>query len=224
MKINLNTDMKKLALLTLGILSALTISSCSVCSHVSVADFGRSAEAILLPLEQPTLHSVNGKWYMEGQKTYVERHNAPWVRPEQLPDDKRHPERYSIDSDELSPVYAAIPAEMAESIRKGKYTHSQAISFINRKWVDTLPEGKVQTVKTKAAAPDYFRKMSSHRLLQTETSSYLLAHIGEFTADFSSILAYPLAGLCTIVVDTPASFFYSPPTKKKQVAQPEELD
>lgn len=216
--------MKKITLLTLSILSALITTSCSVRSHVSVADFGRSAEAILLPLESPTLYTVDNKWYMGGQKTYIERHNAPWVRPEQLPPDKRHPERYSIDSDEMSPVYAEIPAEMAESIRKGKYTHSQAISFINRKWVDTLPEGEVRKVETSTSAPEYFRKMSSHRLLQTENSSYLLAHIGEFTADFSSILAYPLAGLCTIVVDTPASFFYSPPVKKKQVAQAEELE
>lgn len=216
--------MKKLTLLTLSILSTLITTSCSVCSHVSVADFGRSAEAILLPLESPTLHIVGKQWYMEGQKTYVERHNAPWVRPEQLPADKRHPERYSIDSDDSSPVYAAIPADMAESIRKGKYTHSHAISFINRKWVDELPAGKVKTIETKTSAPEYFRKMSSHRLLQTESNSYLLAHIGELTADFSSILAYPLAGLCTIVVDTPASFFYSPPVKKKQVAQPEELE
>lgn len=221
---NLNTDMKKLTLLALGMLGALSTTSCSVRSHVSVADFGRSAEAILLPLENPTLYSVNNTWYMSGQKTYVERHNAPWVHPDQLPADKRHPERYSIDSDEQSTVYTAIPAEMAESIRKGKYTHSQAISFINRKWVDQLPEGEVKKVETRTSTPEYFRKMSSHRLLQTETNSYLLAHIGEFTADFSSILAYPLAGLCTIVVDTPASFFYSPPVKKKQVAQPEELE
>lgn len=216
--------MKKLTLLTLSILSALVATSCSVRSHVSVADFGRSAEAILLPLEAPTLYSVNDKWYMEGKKTYVERHNAPWVRPEQLSADKRHPERYSIDSDEQSTVYAAMPADMAESIRKGKYTHSQAISFINRKWVDQLPEGKVKKVETKTSAPEYFRKMSSHRLMQTDSNSYLLAHIGEFTADFSSLLAYPLAGLCAIVVDTPASFFYSPPVKKKQVAQAEELE
>lgn len=216
--------MKKLTLITFSILSILITASCSVRSHVSVADFGRSAEAILLPLETPTLYSVGDKWYMGGQKTYIERHNAPWVRPEQLPADKRHPERYSIDSDELTPVYAAIPADMAESIRKGKYTHSQAISFINRKWVDTLPEGEVKKVETKTSAPEYFRKMSSHRLLQTENNSYLLAHIGEFTADFSALLAYPLAGLCTIVVDTPASFFYSPPVKKKQIAQPEELE
>ncbi len=216
--------MKKFTLVSMGLLGALLSASCSVRSHVSVADCGRSAEAILLPLETATLYSVNDKWYMEGQKTFVERHNAPWVNPDQLPADKRHPERYTIDSDEKTPVYAAIPASMAEDIRKGKYTHSYAISFINRKWVDKLPEGEARKVETQSSAPDYFRKMSSHRLIQTETNSYLLAHIGELTADFSAILAYPLAGLCTLIVDTPASFFYSPPVKKKQEAQAEEIE
>lgn len=217
--------MKKISLLALGTLCAALIStSCSVRSHVSVADMGRSADGILLPLETPTICKVGDQWYMCGHKANIERNNAPWVRPEQLPQDKRHPERYELGSDDFEPMYAPIPTSLAESLRKGKYTHSDAISFINRKWVDELPEGKVREVKTKASAPAFFRNMSSHRLMQTEQGSFLLAHIGELTADFSSIYAYPLAGLTAIVVDAPASFLYSPPVQESKVAQPEEVE
>ena len=82
---------KHLTLIATGALLALGTSSCSVCSHTSVADMGRSAEAILLPLEQPTLYKVDKQWYMLGHKTSVERSNAPWVRPEQLPAERRLP-------------------------------------------------------------------------------------------------------------------------------------
>lgn len=205
-------------------LCAVFSTSCTVRSHVAMADYGRSADGILVPLEQPTLHRVDKQWYMEGQRVNIERNNVSWVSTDHLPAEKRHPERYTLGSDETTPVYAAIPEDMAESIRKGKYTHSHAISFINRKWVDELPEGKTTRIKTKTNAPDYFRKMSSHRLIQTESNSYLLAHIGELTADFSSIIAYPMAGLCTLIVDTPASFFYSPPVQRRQVAQSEEVE
>lgn len=215
---------KLLTLMTTGALLALGTSSCSVCSHTAVADMGRSADAILLPLEQPTLYKVDKQWYMLGHKTSVERCNAPWVRPEQLFADKRHPERYSLDSDEMTPVYSPIPTELANSLQKGRYTHSDAISFINRKWVETLPTEEAQEVKLTVSAPDYFRNMSSHRIMQTEQGTFLLAYIGEMSADFGAILAYPLAALSTIVIDMPASFLYSPPVKKQQVAQPEVIE
>ena len=215
---------KQLTLMTTGALFALGTSSCSVCSHTSVADMGRSAEAILLPLQQPTLYKVDKQWYMLGHKTTVERSNAPWVRPEQLHVDKRHPERYSIDSDEMTPMYSPIPTELATSLQNGRYTHSDAISFINRKWVETLPTEEAQEVKLTVSAPDYFRNMSSHRIMQTEQGTFLLAHIGEMSADFGAILAYPLAALSAIVIDMPASFLYSPPVKKQQVAQPEVVE
>ena len=213
--------------LTLSLLAAagtLLTTSCSVCSRVSVADCGRSGEAILVPLENPTIHQVDGNWYMTGKKVTVERSNYPWVRPEQLSAEKRHPERYSLADDESTPTYAAIPETLAESLQKGKYTHSDAISFINRKWVDELPEGKVKTVNLKVNAPDFFRNMSSHRLMQTEQGSYLLARIGEMTADGRAIYAYPLAALSGLIIDMPASFLYSPPVQKPQLAQPEEVE
>lgn len=216
--------MNKFLPFALSALCALMMPSCSVCSHVSVADMGRSADAILLPLEQPTLSRVGSQWYMHGYKANIARSNAPWVRPEQLPAEKRHPERYSLCSDEMSPMYSPIPESLVKDLQNGKYTHSDAISFINRKWVDKLPEGDARQVKLKASAPAFFRNMSSHRIMHTEQGNFLLANIGELTADFSSILAYPLAGLCAIVVDTPASFFYSPPVQKVQLAQPEEVE
>ncbi|MBQ2868551.1 MAG: hypothetical protein IJE88_00825 [Akkermansia sp.] len=210
--------------LILSVLSALVLSSCSVCTHSAVADYGRSADAILLPLENPTLYCVNDQWYMGGQKANIERYNSAWVKTDKLPYEKRHPERYALGSDEMSPMYSPIPKDLAESIQKGKYTHSQAISFINREWVAELPEGEVKKVRPSTSAPDFFRKMSSHRLMQTESGTYLLADIGEMTADFNSIIVYPMAGLCAILIDAPASFFYSPPTEQKQEAQPEELE
>lgn len=215
---------KRLTLMTTCALLALGTSSCSVCSHTAVADMGRSAEAILLPLEQPTLYKADKQWYMLGHKTSVERSNAPWVRPEQLLADKRHPERYSLDSDEMTPVYSPIPTELANSLQKGRYTHSDAISFINRKWIDTLPSENATEVKLSVSTPDYFRNMSSHRIMRTEQGTFLLANIGEMSADFGAILAYPLAALSTIVIDMPASFLYSPPVQKKQVAQPEVVE
>lgn len=215
---------RNLTLSLLAAAGALLTTSCSVCSRVSVADCGRSGEAILVPLENPTIHQVDGNWYMTGKKVTVERSNYPWVRPEQLSAEKRHPERYSLADDESTPTYAAIPETLAESLQKGKYTHSDAISFINRKWVDELPEGKVKTVKLKVNAPDFFRNMSSHRLMQTEQGSYLLARIGEMTADGRAIYAYPLAALSGLIIDMPASFLYSPPVQKPQVAQPEEVE
>ena len=215
---------RNLTLSLLAAAGALLTTSCSVCSRVSVADCGRSGEAILVPLENPTIHQVDGNWYMTGKKVTVERSNYLWVRPEQLSAEKRHPERYSLADDESTPTYAAIPETLAESLQKGKYTHSDAISFINRKWVDELPEGKVKTVNLKVNAPDFFRNMSSHRLMQTEQGSYLLARIGEMTADGRAINAYPLAALSGLIIDMPASFLYSPPVQKPQVAQPEEVE
>lgn len=217
-------NIRNIALLTLATLSTLVTTSCSVCSRVSVADRGRSGEAILLPLEKPTLHQVGKQWYMSGHKATVERYNYPWVRPEQLSPEKRHPERYALCDDELTTVYAAIPDSLAESLRKGKYTHSDAISFINRKWVDELPEGKSKSYQINVSAPDFFRNMSSHRLMQTEKGTYLLARIGEMEADLRSLYAYPLSGLSLLLIDTPASFLYSPPVQKPQLAQPEEVE
>lgn len=81
-------------------------------------------------------------------------------------------------------------------------------------------------METTAEAPAFFRNMSSHRLLKSEQgSSYLIARIGEMSADFSAIYAYPFAGLCAIIIDTPASFFYSPPNQKViQKAEAEEVE
>lgn len=219
-------NLKKIALIVAGAMCALATSSCSVCSRTAAADFGRSADVILLPLEKPTLCQVDKDWYMCGQKAWVERHNAPWVNPDQLPAEKRHPERYTLVDEEFTPMYARIPENLANSIKSGHYTHSDAISFINRKWVSTLPEGTVKRVKTTAEAPAFFRNMSSHRLLKSEQgSSYLIARIGEMSADFSAIYAYPFAGLCAIIIDTPASFFYSPPNQKViQKAEAEEVE
>lgn len=219
-------NIKKIALIVAGAMSALVTSSCSVCSRSAAADLGRSGDAIILPLENPTLYRVDDKWYICGSKVQVERSNAPWVNPDQLPIEKRHPERYSLVDDEFTPMYAPIPESMVENIRKGRYTHSDAISFINRKWISELPEGRVKEVKTTAEAPAFFRNMSSHRLLKTEQgNTYLLARIGEMTADLGAIYAYPLAGLCSIIIDIPASFLYSPPNQKLlQKAEAEEVE
>lgn len=216
-------NIRQLALIC-GTLSTL-FSSCTVCTRSAVADYGRSAEAILLPLENPVLSKVGEDWFMHGQKATVERSNLPWVDPECLAPEKRHTERYKLTEGDFSPTYAKIPEKLAESICKGKYTHSDAISFINRSWVDTLPEGEVREMHTKAKAPDFFRQMDSHRLLKSEQgSTYLLAHIGEMTADFNALFIYPLAGLSAIFVDTPASFFHSPPSGQIQQAEAEEVE
>ena len=219
-------NLKKIALFVAGTVCALATSACSVCSRTAAADFGRSADIILLPLEKPTLCQVDKDWYMCGQKARAERHNAPWVNPDQLPAEKRHPERYTLVDEEFTPMYAKIPESLANSIKSGHYTHSDAISFINRKWVNNLPEGSVKRVETTAEAPAFFRNMSSHRLLKSEQgNSYLIARIGEMSADFSAIYAYPLAGLCAIFIDTPASFLYSPPNQRiPQKAEAEEVE
>lgn len=216
--------MKNLIFSALITLCMLQMTSCSVCTHVSVADMGRSAEATIVPLENPTLYCVNNQWYMEGFKANVQRCNASSIQPELLPAENKHPERYILGNDEMEPLYSPIPADMAETIRKGVYTHSHAISFINRKWVNELPDGKVKKEEIKASTPDYFRSLSSHRLMHTDKGSFILAKIGELTADFSSIYAYPLAGICAIVIDAPASFLYSPPAQDSKVAQPEEVE
>lgn len=219
-------NIKKIVLIMAGTISALITSSCSVCSRSAAADMGRSGDVILLPLEKPTLYRVNDNWYIGGSKAQVERSNAPWVNPDQLPAEKRHPERYSFVDEEFTPMYAEIPESLATNIRKGYYTHSDAISFINRKWVNELPEGKIKEIKTSAEAPAFFRNMDSHRLIKSEQgNSYLIARIGEMTADFGAIFAYPLAGLCAIIIDTPASFLYSPPNHKAiQKAEAEEVE
>lgn len=219
-------NIKQISLLAGGLICTLITSSCSVCSRTAAADMGRSAEVILLPLEKPVLCKVGKDWYACGHKAKASRSNAPWVNPDQLPAEKRHPERYTLEDDEFTPAYARIPETLATNLNKGIYSHSDAISFINRKWVDELPEGDAKRVQTKAEAPAFFRNMDSHRLLKSEQGdSYLIARIGEMSADFGAVLAYPLAGLCTIIIDTPASFFYSPPNRKViQKAEAEELE
>ena len=219
-------NLKNIAVIAAGAMCALVNSSCSVCSRTAAADMGRSADVILLPLEKPTLCQVNNEWYMCGQTAWVERSNAPWINPDQLPAEKRHPERYTLVDDEFTPIYAQIPESLATGIQKGHYTHSDAISFINRKWVKELPEGEVKKIETTAVAPTFFRNMDSHRLLKSEQgNSYLIARIGEMSADFGAIYAYPLAGLCAIIIDTPASFLYSPPNQRViQRAEAEEVE
>lgn len=216
--------MKRNVLSLLATLCAFMASSCSVHSHVAVADMGRSADGILVPLENPTICCVNEQWYMCGHKANIERNNVPWTDISHLPIEKRHPERYTLGSDEFTPIYSPIPKSLAESLQKGKYTHSDAISFINRKWVEELPEGEVSKKDLTVSAPEYFSKMSSHRLMQTEQGNFLLAQIGELTADFNAVLVYPLAGLTAVLFDTPASIFYTAPARQVQEAQPEEVE
>ena len=217
-------NVKQTAIIISCGLSAL-LSSCSVCSRTAAADYGRSAEAILLPLEKPTLHQAGKEWYIQGEKAIVERSNASWIAPELLPDDKRHPERYTLADEEFTPVYSPISETLANNLIKGNYTHSDAIRFINHKWVNELPEGEKKTVQTKASTPAFFRNMDSHRLLRSEQgNSYLLAKIGEMSADLSAVIAYPFAGLCAIIIDTPASLFYSPPNRQIQKAEAEEVE
>ena len=219
-------NIKQITLLLGGIFSSLIYNSCSVCSHTAAADMGRSAEIILLPLEKPSLCQVDKTWYVCGHKARAERSNAPWVNPDQLPSEKRHPERYTLTDDEFTPAYAEIPENLATNLSKGVYSHSDAISFINRKWVNELPEGNIKRIETKAEAPSFFRNMDSHRLVKSEQgNSYLIARIGDMSANLGAIYAYPLAGLCTIFIDAPASFFYSPPNKNViQQAEAEEVE
>lgn len=219
--------MKKISFYTLSALLALTGVSCSVRTHEVIADTARSGDAILLPLEKPTLCQVNDQWYMKGYKVQVRRSNIPCFQPVQNQVEKEHPERYSLVSEfkNFEPRYAPIPEDMAKSLQKGKYSHSDAISFINRKWTDTLPEGEANGITAKAVVPAFFRNMSSHRLLKDGDNSYLLARVGEMTADFSAVYMYPLAGLSAILIDLPGSIILGPQAsaEKPQEAQPEEL-
>lgn len=217
--------MKKISYYTLTALLALAGVSCSVRTHEVIADTARSGDAILLPLETPTLCKVNDQWYMKGYKAQVRRSNVPCIQPVKNEVEKEHPERYSVivDEDEFESRYAEIPAEMVKNLKAGKYTHSDAISFINRKWSTHLPEGEVKEQTTKAEAPSFFRNMSSHRLLKNDSRSYLLARVGEMTADFSAVYMYPLAGLSAIAIDLPGSILLGPQSSETtQTAQPEE--
>ena len=217
--------MKKISYYTLTALLALAGVSCSVRTHEVIADTARSGDAILLPLETPTLCKVNDQWYMKGYKAQVRRSNVPCIQPVKNEVEKEHPERYSVivDEDEFEPRYAEIPAEMVKNLKAGKYTHSDAIGFINRKWSQYLPEGEVKEQTTKAVAPAFFRNMSSHRLLKNDGRSYLLARVGEMTADFSAVYMYPLAGLSAIAIDLPGSILLGPQSSETtQTAQPEE--
>ena len=215
--------MKQFSLLILSALCVFSLPSCSVRTHEVIADHARSGEAILIPLEKPVLCQVGEQWYLQGGRTYIERHNRPCIQKEKNPKRNVHPERYNLADDEFEPVYAAIPQEMAERLMNENYTHSDAISFINRRWLQKLPEGNVKKWQTRAVAPAYFRNMSSHRLIQTEHESFLLARIGEMTADFSSVYMYPLAGLSAIFIDIPGSIIIGPPVTKVEVAEAEEL-
>lgn len=218
--------MKKISFYTLSVLLALTGVSCSVRTHEVIADTARSGEAILLPLETPTLCKVNDQWYMKGYKAQVRRSNIPCVQLIRNEVEKEHPERYSVivDEDEFEPRYTEVPENMVKSLKEGKYSHSDAISFINRKWSKYLPEGEVKEQTTKAVAPSFFRNMSSHRLLKNDSQSYLLARVGEMTADFSAVYMYPLAGLSAIIIDLPGSILLGPQSSEKpQTAQPEEV-
>ena len=217
--------MKRFSLLIVSVLSALSAVSCSVRTHEVIADHARSGNAILVPLEKPILCQMGDQWYLQGHKAQIERRHRPSIQKVKNPGKKFHPERYYlVDEDDFEPVYAPMTPEMADRMMKDTYTYTDAISFINTKWLRELPGGEVQKWKTRAVAPDYFRNMSSHRLIQTETHSYLLARIGEMTADFSSIYMYPLAGLSAILIDAPGSILIGPPTTKVQKAEAEEVE
>lgn len=217
--------MKRISLYILSALAAVTCVSCSVRTHEVIADHARSGDAILLPLETPGLCKVKDTWYMKGYKSQVERRNTPCIQKTKV--DKEHPERYQLVNglQDSEIRYAEVPEEMAQNLLKGQYSHSDAISFINRKWVRTLPEGEVKQVSTKAQAPAFFRNMSSHRLLKDGSNSYLLARVGEMTADFSAVYMYPLAGVSALLIDLPGSIILGPQSSSKpvQTAQPEEL-
>lgn len=218
--------MNRISIFAVSVFMAIAGVSCSVRTHEVIADTARSGDAILLPLETPTLCQVNEQWYMKGYKAQVQRSNIPCIQPIKNKVDKEHPERYSllVGEEDFETRYTQIPEEMVKNLMKGQYSHSDAISFINRKWVKNLPEGDVKNVTTKATAPAFFRNMSSHRLLQTPDKSYLLARVGEMTADFSAVYMYPLAGLSAILIDLPGSILIGPQTAEKpQEAQPEEL-
>ncbi len=219
--------MRKLPVLILSFICALASVSCSVRTHEVIADKARSGYAILVPLENPVLCQIGDEWYMQGMKTLVERRGRPCLYKEKGQEKKKHPERYYLVDDEddidFTPIFAPMPQEMAERMMKNEYTHSDAISFINSKWTLNLPQGEAKRWKTSAVAPAYFRNISSHRMMQTQKNSYLLARVGEMTADFSSIYMYPLAGLSAILIDAPGSILLGPPTTPVQKAESEEL-
>lgn len=219
--------MKKFPLLILSLIGALSSVSCSVRTHEVIADKARSGYAVLAPLENPVLCQVGEDWYFQGMKTLVERRGRACIYKEKGQEKKKHPERYYLVDDEsdmdFEPIYAPITKEMAERMMKDEFSHSDAISLINSKWTLTPKQGESKLWKTRAVAPAYFRNLSSHRMLQTETSTYLLARVGEMTADFSSIYMYPLAGLSAILIDAPGSILIGPPTTPVQKAEAEEL-
>ena len=217
--------MNKISFYTISALMTLCGVSCSVRTHEVIADTARSGDAILLPLEKPTLCQVNDQWYMKGYKAQVRRSNLPCFQPVENQVEKEHPERYSLVSEfkNFEPRYTPISEELAKNLKEGKYRHSDAISFINSKWTATLPEGEAKGMTAKATAPAFFRNMSSHRLLRDGNNSYLLSRVGEMTADFSAIYMYPLAGLSAIVIDLPGTILLGPQSSEQPLtAQPEE--
>lgn len=217
--------MKRFSLLIVSVLCVISAVSCSVRTHEVIADHARSGNAILVPLEKPVLCQMGEQWYLQGNLAQVERRHRPCIHKTKNPGRNFHPERYYlVDEDDFEPVYAPMSAEMAERMMKDTYTYTDAISFINSKWMKKLPAGEVQKWQTRAVAPSFFRNMSSHRMIQTEKDSYLLARIGEMTADFSSIYMYPLAGLSAILIDVPGSILIGPPTTKVQKAEAEEVE
>lgn len=196
-----------------GILCAVSLVSCSVRTHRVIADHGRSGEAVLIKLEGPVLCQVGNQWYMKGNKTSIVRRNRDCLMLTKPSPDQQHPERYYLtdtDESDFEPVYAPIPEDMARNIQEGSFTHTDAISFINSKWIDKLPDGESVEVATSTRTPDYFRNMSSHRLIQTNEKSYLIANLGEMTADFSSLYMYPLAGLSALLIDMPGTLLLGP--------------
>ncbi len=218
--------MKKISFLILGLLCAAASVSCSVRTHKVIADHARSADAILIPLENPVVCKVGDNWYLEGHTAQVKRYNLPVLETERNPDNPNRPERYYLVSEreDFEPIYAPMPEELATSLLQGQYTHTDAIHFLKSKWSNELPEGDVQQWKTSATTPDYFRNMSSHLHIQREEDSYLIAHLDELSADFNALYVYPMAGLSALLIDAPGTFIIGPPTvKKPSKAQPEEL-
>lgn len=217
--------MKKISAVLLSILCATLTVSCSVKTHRSIADSARSANAILVPLENPVLIQRGEEWYMQAYKAPIERYGMPVIQTVKHTEPNYHPERYSLidDLEDADTLYASVAPETAQEILKGKYSHQTAISFINSKWTETL-EGDTLKHNTTARTPDYFRNLSSHRLIQDGNKSYLIARMGELSADFNSIIMYPLAGLSFLLIDTPGSLLLGPPASNASATPgPEEL-
>lgn len=205
--------MKIVSKILFGIICASMLVSCSVRTHRVIADYARSGEAILIKLENPTLCKVDSQWYMKGNKTSLVRRHRPCILPSTPTPANKHLERYYLvdpDENNFEPVYAPIPETMAMSIQGGTYTHSDAISFINSNWSTELPAGNCEEVTTHTRTPEYFRNMSSHRLVHTEENSYLIARVDEMTADFNAIYMYPVAGLSAIFIDFPGTLLLGP--------------